>query len=112
MTIHYPSPRTLNLYKTLDSNNILAFEAQYLYQKEIPLYQSISDVLNVSSYLTPPLVAGEELYNLTQDKTIKTSRLDAKLNYYYILNAQSHLNLTVGTLLSRQDFNTGIFSNA
>ncbi len=101
--------QNLNLYKTLDSKNILAFEAQYLYQKEIPLYQSISDVLNVSSYLTPPLVAGEELYNLTQDKTIKTSRLDAKLNYYYILNAQSHLNLTVGTLLSRQDFNTGIF---
>ena len=100
--------QNLNIYKTVDAKNIFAFEGQYLYQKEVPLFQSVSDVLNVAAFLEPHLIEGQNFYNLTQDKTIKTGRFDAKLNYYYILNAQSHLNATFGTLLSTQDFNTGL----
>jgi hypothetical protein len=35
--------------------------------------------------------------------------LDAKLDYYHILNTKSNLNLTMGTILSRQEFNSDIF---
>ncbi|MDP5229066.1 MAG: outer membrane beta-barrel family protein, partial [Cellulophaga sp.] len=48
-------------------------------------------------------------YNLGQNRQIKSNQLDAKLDYFRILNAKSNLNFTLGTILSRQDFNSNIF---
>ena len=104
----YSVSQNLNIYKTIDPKNILAFEGQYLFQKELPVLNSVSDILNVDASLTPPLDNNQEFYDLLQDKTISTSRLDAKLDYYYVLNNQSHLNFTMGTLLSNQNFNSGL----
>ncbi|MEI6865702.1 TonB-dependent receptor [Flavicella sp.] len=101
--------QNLNIYKTFDSKNIMAVEAQYLYQQEFPVFNSLSEVLNVDSFLTPTLNTSQEYYDLTQDKTIKTSRFDGKVDYYFLLNDQSNLNVTVGTLLSKQKFNSGLF---
>lgn len=105
----YAFRQNLNLYKTLNAKNIIAFEAEHLSQKESPLFNSISDELNVSSFLTPPLVDGEQKFNLSQVKATKTNKFDAKLNYYYVLNSKSHLNLTLGTLLSNQNFDSNLF---
>ncbi|MBT8211374.1 MAG: outer membrane beta-barrel family protein, partial [Eudoraea sp.] len=44
-----------------------------------------------------------------QNRRIKSNQLDAKLDYYHILNAKSNLNFTFGTILSRQEFNSDIF---
>lgn len=101
--------QNLNIYKTYDSKNIMAFEGQYLYQKELPFLQSVSDILNIEPSLSPPLNTSQDLYNLNQDKTITTGRLDAKVDYYYLLNDQSHLNINAGTLLSSQNFNSNLF---
>lgn len=101
--------QNLNFYKTLDSKNIFAFEAQHLYQKELPFFQSISDAINVAASLAPDLDETQNRYDLSQSKTITTSKLDAKLDYYYVLNSQSHLNFTLGTLVSTQDFNSSLW---
>ena len=50
-------------------------------------------------------------YNLGQNRTIKSNQLDAKLDYYYIINPKSNLILTLGTILSRQEFNSDIFQS-
>ncbi len=48
-------------------------------------------------------------YDIGQNRRIVSNQLDAKLDYYKILNAKSNLNLTLGTILSRQEFNSNIF---
>jgi len=48
-------------------------------------------------------------YDLGQNRRIKSNQLDAKLDYYNILNTKSNINFTLGTILSRQDFNSNIF---
>ena len=48
-------------------------------------------------------------YDLNQDRRIKSNQLDAKLDYYNILNSKSNINLTLGTILSTQKFNSNIF---
>ncbi len=101
--------QNLNIYKTINDKNILAFEAQYMAQKERPLFNSISDLLNVQEHLSPYLETEESKFNLTQNKITTTGKFDAKLNYFYVLNAKSHLNFTLGTLLSTQNFNSDLF---
>ena len=54
----------------------------------------------------PPLTN----YDLGQNRRIKSNQLDAKLDYYNILNAKSNINITLGTILSRQEFNSSIIS--
>ena len=48
-------------------------------------------------------------YNLEQDRRVKSNQLDAKLDYYYILNTKSNLNFVAGTILSTQNFNSRFF---
>jgi hypothetical protein len=105
----YSFNQNLNLYKTINAKNILAIEAQYLYQKEKPLNNSISDVLNISDAFNGVLNETQNNFDLTQLKTTKTGKLDVKLNYYYLLNDKSHLNFTLGALYSNQSFDSSIF---
>ena len=44
-----------------------------------------------------------------RDKMIETNKIDSKIDYYYVINDKSNLNLTLGTTLSRQNFNSNIF---
>ena len=43
-------------------------------------------------------------FNINQEKLVKTNQLDAKLDYWNILNIKSDINFTVGTILSDQKF--------
>jgi hypothetical protein len=104
----YSFNQNLNIYKTIDAKNIFAFEAQFLLQKEKPLYNSQSNILNISDAFGTSLV-DEDIFDLTQDKVTKTGKLDAKLNYFYLLNDKSHINFTMGTLISNQKFDSSIF---
>lgn len=104
----YALTQNVNLYKTVDAKNILAFEAQYLLQRERPVLNSVSDSLNVKQYLDP-LVYEDTPFALEQNKTTQTGRLDAKLDWYYIINDQSHLNITFGSLVAHQNFDSSLF---
>ncbi len=115
--------QTANAYYTLNDKNIFAAEVQHLYQNEDPFYQAVQDSIpfrGVFTQINPldpfnsdadtfdPLEQSDR-YNINQDKTVKSNKLDAKIDYYYILNNVSNLNFTVGTTYSNQSFNSAIF---
>ncbi|MFD1314217.1 carboxypeptidase regulatory-like domain-containing protein [Namhaeicola litoreus] len=110
-TSPYSINQNLNYYYTLNENNIFAFEAQHLLRDEDPFYNAIIE--NKENYQSTAASLGldenQENYNIAQTRRIKSNQLDAKLDYYYIINAKSNLNLTLGTILSRQEFNSNLF---
>ena len=109
-------------YYTLNENNIFALEAQYLNKDEDPFYNVLLGNDPLNNDLAPEeqdaydstaralgLNQGLNNYNLNQDRRIKSNQLDAKLDYYNIINNKSNINLTLGSIVSRQDFNSNIF---
>ncbi len=96
-----------NIYYTLDEDNILAAQVQHLYQDEDPFYNAIVDLLPFSGII--PVDEDQDRYNINQEKNIKTNKLDAKVDYYYIINNKSNINFTLGSTLSNQKFNSNIF---
>ena len=99
--------QNLNAYYTLNEKNIFAGFVQHLYQKEDPFYQAIVTQQPFAQIL--PLDTDQDRFNINQDKMIETNKLDSKIDYYYVINDKSNLNLTLGTTQSRQDFNSAIF---
>ncbi|GAA4279787.1 carboxypeptidase regulatory-like domain-containing protein [Gaetbulibacter aestuarii] len=107
----YSINQNLNYYYTLNATNIFAFEAQHLLQDEDPFYNAfLEDKTNfdptANSLGLDPNQTG---YDINQNRRVKSNQLDAKLDYWNILNAKSNINFTLGALVSRQDFNTNIF---
>ena len=107
----YSINQNINYYYTLNDTNIFAFEAQHLLQDEDPFYNAvIEDKTNYTTTADALGLNGSQLgYDIGQNRRIKSNQLDTKLDYYNILNAKSNINLTLGTILSRQDFNSNIF---
>lgn len=111
----YSINQNLNYYYTLDENNIFALEAQHLLKNEDPFYEAVlvNDPNGADAFDSTADALGLDnslnAYDLGQNRKIKSNQLDAKLDYYRILNTKSNLNLTFGTILSRQEFNSIIF---
>ncbi len=115
--------QNVNYYYTLNDTNIFAFEAQHLIKDEDPFYNALlvndpnnnneADPSNRDAFDTTAAGLGfdqnQSEYNINQDQRIKSNQLDAKLDYYNILNAKSNINLTLGTILSNQQFNSNLF---
>ena len=110
-TSPYSINQNVNYYYTLDENNIFALEAQHLLQDEDPFYNAILEDKN--NYQTTADALGldgnQSVYNIAQDKRVKSNQLDAKLDYWNVLNQKSNINLTFGIILSKQQFNSEIF---
>lgn len=104
--------QNLNYYYTLNETNIFAFEAQHLIKDEDPFYNVLGlkdeDAFE-NTAIAIGLDTGQSRYDLNQERRIKSNQLDAKLDYYNILNSKSNINLTLGTILSNQKFNSNIF---
>lgn len=119
--------QNLNYYYTLDENNIFALSVQHLLQEEDPFYNALleNDPTNNNPTDDPNLEQFEDSfddnaedlgldrsqfnYNINQEKFVKTNQLDAKLDYWNILNKKSDINFTLGTIYSNQQFNSNIF---
>ncbi|MGJ8591051.1 MAG: carboxypeptidase regulatory-like domain-containing protein [Aquaticitalea sp.] len=103
--------QNLNYYYTLNETNIFAFEAQHLLQDEDPFYNAIiEEKANYANTADGLGLDDTQIdYNIAQDKRVQTNQLDAKLDYWNILNAKSNINFTLGTILSNQKFNSNIF---
>ncbi|OSY86881.1 TonB-dependent receptor [Tenacibaculum holothuriorum] len=99
--------QNLNYYYTLNENHIFSFEGQHLWQDEDPFYNT--QLNQLSGAITNPLSLGTGPFNLNQNQRIKTNKLDAKADYFYVLNSKSNLNATFGTTLSSQQFNSNIY---
>ncbi|WP_299106817.1 TonB-dependent receptor [uncultured Winogradskyella sp.] len=104
--------QNVNYYYTLNETNIFAFEAQHLIKDEDPFY-NVTGLKDEDAFETTAGVLGldtdQTSYNLNQERRIKSNQLDAKLDYYNILNSKSNINFTLGTILSNQKFNSNIF---
>ncbi|OUS00419.1 TonB-dependent receptor [Flavobacteriales bacterium 33_180_T64] len=119
----YSIKQELNYYYTLNDKNIFALEAQHLIQDEDPFYNALlendpannedADPQNRDPFDNTAAGLGFDStlnnYNVAQEKRIKSNQLDAKLDYWNVLNKKSNINLTLGTILSRQDFDSNIF---
>tara|TARA_R110002126_G_scaffold77796_3_gene193977 strand:- start:44412 stop:47153 length:2742 start_codon:yes stop_codon:yes gene_type:complete len=110
----------LSYFYTASETSIFALEVKHLLQDEDPFYiasldnnpdnnddvdndgfDDAAESLGLDRNLT--------FYDLEQDRRVKTNQLDAKLDYYYILNQKSNLNFVAGTILSNQSFNSEFF---
>ncbi len=119
--------QNLSYFYTASEKSIFALEVKHLLQDEDPFYVASleNDPLNNNPTDQTALDEFEDgfddaaeslgldrsnqFYNLEQDRKVKTNQLDAKLDYYYILNTKSNLNFVAGTILSKQNFNSRFF---
>ncbi|MDP5157216.1 MAG: TonB-dependent receptor family protein [Flaviramulus sp.] len=115
--------QNINYYYTVNEKNIFAFEAQHLIKDEDPFYNALlinnpnnnnePDPNDRDAYDTTAEALGLNNtlnnYDIAQNRRIKSNQLDAKFDYYNILNDKSNINFTFGTILSRQEFNSNIF---
>lgn len=113
--------QNMNAYYTLDAKHIFSLEAQHLFQNEAPFYNAIRSEIpfrGIFTQISDPLLPGTDIfdpleesenYSINQQKEVKTNKLDAKLDYYYVLNKKSNLNFTFGSTLSTQRFDSNIF---
>ncbi|PRX57822.1 TonB-dependent receptor [Flagellimonas meridianipacifica] len=96
-----------NLYYTLNDKNIFALETQYEYSDEDPFYNAIRDVQPFVGIV--PVDMQQNSFNIGQRQYTQTNRIDAKLDYFWVLGPKSNLNFTFGTIQSSQRFNSSIF---
>jgi hypothetical protein len=105
-----------NAYFTLNEKNIFAAQVQHLWQDEDPFYNAVQDSIPFPGIFVDPVadlpfdpLQEANRYNINQEKNVETNKVDAKIDYYYVLNNTSNLNVTLGTTYSNQKFNSGIF---
>ena len=101
--------QNLNYYYTLNDKNIFALSAQHLLQDEDPFYNASLEQLSFANLLSLTSPGVGSSFDVSQQKRVKTNKLDAKLDYYYVINPKSNLNIKAGATLSNQQFNSTIF---
>lgn len=98
--------QNLSFYYTHNDKNIFALEMQHLYQDEDPFYNANlqTQPFNLAGY-----ISGQNRNDINQTRFVKTNKLDAKLDYYYMLTAKSNINVTLGNTYSFQSFDSSIY---
>ena len=109
-TVKKQTPTSFNqnaaIYYTLNEKNIFAVETQHLYQDEDPFYNAnlLTQPFALNNY-----IVGQSRNNINQNRFVKTNKLDAKIDYYYMVTPKNNLNITLGNTYSHQNFNSSIF---
>jgi CarboxypepD_reg-like domain len=98
--------QNFNCYYTKNDKNVFALEIQHLLQDENPFYNANlkNRPFNFLGYNST-----QTRNDISQNKNVKTNKIDAKLDYYYMLTPKSNLNITVGNTNSIQNFDSSIF---
>ena len=97
----------LNAYFTVMDKNIFALELQHLYQNEDPLYSLSRSIQPFASII--PIDRSQSSFKLSQERFVKTEKIDGKLDYFLITSPKSSINFTIGTILSNQKFDSSLF---
>ena len=116
----YTINQDLSYFYTASEKSIFALEVKHLLQDEDPFYVASlendpnnNDDTNNDGFDDAAESLGLDrsnmFYKLEQDRKVKSNQLDAKLDYYYILNTKSNLNFVAGTILSKQNFDSRFF---
>ena len=98
--------QNLSLYYTQSDKNIFAFEMQHLYQEENPFYNAN---LKLQPFNLADYISGQNRNDINQNRFVKTNKIDAKLDYYYMVTNKSNINVTLGNTYSHQNFNSSIY---
>ncbi|ESU29586.1 hypothetical protein FLJC2902T_00540 [Flavobacterium limnosediminis JC2902] len=102
--------QNLNYYYTLNDKHVFAFEMQHLYQDEDPFYNANLEVLPFAPLLTGYIDEGTGVRDdVSQNRFVKTNKVDTKFDYYYMVTPKSNINFTFGNTYSYQNFNSHIF---
>lgn len=101
--------QNLSLYYTQSAKNIFAFEMQHLYQDENPFYNANLRTQPFDKNDLLGYTSGQQRNDYNQDRFVKTNKIDAKLDYYYMVTPKSNINITLGNTYSYQNFNSHIF---
>lgn len=98
--------QNLSFFYTPSDKHVFALEMQHLYQDEDPFYNANleSEPFTLGGY-----VSGQNRNNYNQTRFVKTNKIDAKLDYYYMVTPKSNINITLGNTNSYQSFNSNIF---
>ena len=98
--------QNLGLFFTQNDKNVFAIELQHLYQNEDPFYNANlqNQPFSLTGYNTL-----QDRNNINQNKFVQTNKLDAKVDYYYMLTDKSNINITFGNIYSHQNFDSSIF---
>jgi hypothetical protein len=116
----YKINQNFSYFYTANESNIFAFEAKHLLQDEDPFYVASlendpanNDDMDNDGFDDAAESLGLDrsnlFYNLEQDRRVKSNQLDVKLDYYNILNDKSNLNFVLGTIQSKQNFDSKFF---
>ena len=98
--------QNMSLYYTKSDKSVYDVEIQHLYQDEDPFYNAN---LGQNPFPILGLQTSQDGYNINQTRFIKTNKLDAKVDYYYMVTPKSNINFTFGNTYSLQNFNSHIF---
>ena len=84
----------LKVYYTLNEDHIFSFEAQHLDQTEDPIGRAVRDRNPFINLI--PFESNVDRFDISQYRFIETQKLEAKLDYFYLINDQSNVNLSLG----------------
>ena len=84
----------LKVYYTLNENHIFSFEVQYLDQTEDPVGRAIRDRNPFLNLI--PFELNVDRFDISQYRFIETQKHEAKFDYFYLINNQSNINLSLG----------------
>lgn len=98
--------QNLSFFYTPTEKHVFALEMQHLYQDEDPFYNAN---LESEPFTLQGYISDQNRNNYNQNRFVKTNKIDAKLDYYYMLTPKSNINITLGNTNSHQGFNSSIF---
>jgi len=109
--------QSLNYYLTIDEKNILSSETQLQISEEDPFYNAIILGIDGEPSIFNSIAqalgfkSSDQGYDIGQSRLIKSTQIDSKIEYYYILSNKANLNFTAGVIRSHQDFDSDLFQN-
>jgi hypothetical protein len=107
--------QSLNIYKTLDNQDIISIDIKHLWSKENPFYEAEFNNLESNASLPFSTLFPYQNFDINmpigigQNKKINTNKLDGLIDYYWVFNKKQNISFTLGNTYSNQNFNSGIF---
>lgn len=98
--------QNLGMYYTASEKSVVAFEMQHLYENEDPFYNAN---LQTQPFNLVGYISGQNRNDINQKRFVQTNKIDAKLDYYYMVTPKSNINITLGNTYSHQNFDSSIY---
>lgn len=102
--------QNLSYYHSPDERNVFAVGVQHAYYDNTPFYETVFSQNMIYPFSDDlGLDESQQNFDLVQNKHVLSNKFDAKIDYWYVVNERSNINLTLGTTLISQKFNSDLF---